>query len=251
MIGSLRAELRKIWSVRSTYIILLFSLVLMGIFAFWVEGIKAGSGDGAPVTYPYKLASLMRDAITNLAFFGSLVGVLSATHEYRYNLITYTLTSSRSRSKVLFAKVLAVSIYALLFAVFVALFSAAFMYVGLGIKGLTLVHQIIPGDLWWRILFEAWGSAMLGLLIATIVRQQVGAIATFFIIPVAVEPLIALLLKTNQVYLPFIALQQVTHLEGSGMSHLLSHSKAALVTVIYIGVGWIVAWYLFLKRDAN
>jgi hypothetical protein len=68
---------------------------------------------------------------------------------------------------------------------------------------------------------------------------------------VAVEPLIALLLKTNQVYLPFIALQQVTRLEGNSMSHLLSHSKAALVTVIYIVVGWIVAWYLFLKRDAN
>lgn len=249
MINSLKAELRKIWTVRSTYGFLLFSLFLMCVFAFWVEGIKAGDGSKA-VSDPYKLASLLRDAITNLAFWGSLVGVLSVTQEYRYNTITYTLTSSRSRSQVLLSKILAVTIFSIVFTLFVLVFAGALMYLGLAIKGFTLSHQIIPSSLLWRVFFETWGSSMLGLLIAVIVRQQIGAIVTFFAISVIVEPLVGLLLKDNRIYLPFLALQQVTHLEGSDLQNVLSHGKAALVVCVYIVVGWAVAWYLFLKRDA-
>jgi ABC-type transport system involved in multi-copper enzyme maturation permease subunit len=250
MIQMLKPELRKIWTVRSTYALLLFNFALMCIFAFWIEGYKAGESSKA-VTDPYKLASLLRDAATNLAFWGSLVAVNAITQEYRYNTIMYTLVASRSRTQTLLSKVVAVSIYALFFAVFVLVFAGGLMYLGLAIKGLSLSHQIIPSDLLWRILFEIWGFCMLGSLIAVIVCHQVGAIATFFATSVIVEPIIGLLLKDNRIYLPFMALQQVTQLEGSDLHHVLSHSKAALVVCVYIAAGWLVAWFLFLKRDAN
>jgi ABC-2 type transport system permease protein len=250
MISSLKAELRKIWTVRSTYGILIFSFFLMCVFVFWIEGIKAGDGS-KPVTDPYKLASILRDAVTNLVFWGSLVGVLSATYEYRYNTITYTLTAARSRSRALLAKVTAVSVFSIVFTAFVLISTVVLLYLALSIKGFTLAHQVIPADLWWRVFFESWGGAMMGLLIAVLIRQQVGSIAAFFLIPSAVEPLIGLLLKNNQIYLPFIALQQVTGLEGSSLPHTLSHGKAALVVCAYLAVGWFIAWYLFLKRDAN
>ncbi|HSX44167.1 MAG TPA: ABC transporter permease [Candidatus Saccharimonadales bacterium] len=250
MIASLKSELQKIWTVRSTYLILLFSFGLMCIFAFWIEGVKAGESSKA-ITDPTKLASLISDAITNLAFWGGLVGILSATHEYRYNTIMYTLTSSRSRTKTLFAKVFAVAIFAVVFTVFVAVMAPIMMYLGLAVKGFSLTHQVIPTDLWWRVLFEGWGMSMLGLLLAILIRVQVGAIAAFFVIPVAIEPLAGLLLKENRAYLPFLALQQVTGLMGSDLHHVLSHSKAAMVVCAYLVVGWIVAWILFLKRDAS
>ncbi len=250
MIASLKSELRKIWTVRSTYLLLLLSFVVMCIFAFWIEGVKAGESSKA-VTDPTKLASLMSDAITNLAFWGSLVGILLATHEYRYNTIMYTLTASRSRTKTLLAKVVAVSIYAVLFSIFVVVFAAALMLLGLTIKGHTLSHQVIPHDLWWRVIFEGWAMSMFGLLLAMLIRVQVGAFAAFFIIQVAIEPLAGLVLKDNRIYLPFLALQQVTALMGSDIHHVLSHGRAALVVCAYLIVGWIVAWILFLKRDAN
>lgn len=250
MIASLKSELRKIWTVRSTYAILLFSLILMGVFAFWIEGVKAGMNSKA-ISDPTKLASLISDAITNLAFWGGLVGVLAAAHEYRYNTITYTLTASRSRSRTLLAKLLAVSGFALFFAIFVTVFAIGFMYLGLGLKGFSLAHQVVPTGLIWRVLFESWGYSMFGLLLATIIRQQVGSIAAFFIIPTGVESLLGLLLKNNRVYLPFLALQQVTGLMGSEVLHVLSHGRAALVVGIYLVIGWAVAWFLFMRRDAN
>lgn len=250
MIASLKSELQKIWSVRSTYLILLFSFVLMCIFAFWVEGIKAGESSKA-VSDPTKLAALIRDASTNLAFWGGLVSILLVTHEYRYNTIMYTLTASRSRTKTLFSKIAAASIFSLIFTVFVAILAPALMYLGLALKGFTLSHQVITADLWWRILFEIWGMSMFGLLLAFLIRVQVGAIAAFFVIPTAIESLATLLLKDNRIYLPFTALQQVTALEGTDLRHVLTPGKAAGVVAIYLVVGWIIAWILFLKRDAN
>jgi ABC-2 type transport system permease protein len=250
MIGAFKSELRKIYSVRSTYAILLFSLVLMLIFAFWIEGIKAGA-NGAPVTSPTKLSNLALDAVTNLAFWGALVGILSMTHEYRYNTITYTLTAARRRTQALFAKVGAVSVFALLFTVFVGFASVGLMYLGLSIKGFSLAHQEIHSDLIWRILFEGWAYAMLGLLIACIIRIQVGAIAALFVLNAVVEPLIGVLLKDNQAYLPFSALQQVTKYQNGHLQHTLSHGRAALTVGIYLIIGWLVAWLLFLRRDAS
>ena len=88
-------------------------------------------------------------------------------------------------------------------------------------------------------------------VLAAIIRQQVGAIAAFFLIPALGEQLLSLLLKDNRIYLPFTALTQVTMPESAGVQNALSPGKAAFVVVLYIVVGWLVAWYLFLRRDAN
>ncbi len=251
MTASLKSELRKIWTVRSTYVVLLFALVLLGFFAFYTEGIKAGVNSKA-ITDPTKLADLIKAAISNLGTFGALVGILSFSHEYRYNTIMHTLTSSNSRTRSLFAKVTAVSIFAVSFTVFVTIIAVAFMYLGLAIKGLTLSHQIIPGDLLWRTLFVGWGFSMFGLVLASLIRQQVGAIAAFFLVPSLGEALAGLLLKDNRIYLPFSALQQVLQqLENPGGKHVLAPSHAALVVCVYLVIGWAAAWILFLRRDAN
>jgi hypothetical protein len=66
-----------------------------------------------------------------------------------------------------------------------------------------------------------------------------------FLIPGTVEQLLGLLLKKNQVYLPFSAL-------GAVLEHnQISYVRAATVVGLYVVVGWIVAWVLFLRRDAN
>jgi ABC-2 type transport system permease protein len=249
MINSLKAELRKISSVRSTYATLVFCFVIMCIFAFWVEGYKAGDGSRS-VTDIHKLAFLVRDAVGNLAFFGGIVGVLCFSYEYRYNTITYTLISSKSRVRILLSKILAVTHYSIFFTIFVAIFASILMYIGITLKGLSLGHQVFPADIIYKTFFSSWGFCMAGLLIASLIRNQVGAIATFFVIPAFIEPLASLALKDNRVYLPFTAMGQVT-VATPGLKHALSPGKAALVFSAYLVAGWIIAWYLFLKRDAN
>jgi ABC-2 type transport system permease protein len=249
MINSLKAELRKIYTVRSTYATLAFCFVIMCIFAFWVEGYKAGDGSRS-VTDIHKLAFLIRDAVGNLAFFGGIVGVLSFSYEYRYNTITYTLTASNSRVRILVSKILAVTIFSIFFTLFVSIFASILMFIGITLKGLTLGHQVLPVDVIYKVFFTSWGFAMMGLLIASLIRNQVGALATFLAFPAFIEPLAGLALRDNRIYLPFTAMQQVT-VASPEFKHALSPPKAALVFSVYIVVGWIIAWYLFLKRDAN
>jgi ABC-type transport system involved in multi-copper enzyme maturation permease subunit len=249
MINSLKAELRKIYSVRSTYATLAFCFIIMCIYAFWVEGYKAGNGSRA-VSDVHKLAFLLRDAVGNLAFFGGIVGILSFSYEYRYNTIMYTLTASNSRVRILISKIITVTLFSIFFTVFVALFATILMYLGITLKGLSLGHQVFPLDIIYKTFFTSWGYAMIGLLIASLIRNQVGAIATFFALPAFIEPLAGLALKDNRIYLPFAAMQQVTNASPE-LKHALSPGKAALVFSTYLIVGWIIAWYLFLKRDAN
>jgi ABC-2 type transport system permease protein len=248
MINSLKAELRKIYTVRSTYGILAFCFVIMCVFAFWVEGYKAGDGSRT-VTDVHKIAFLVRDAVGNLAFFGGLVGILAMAYEYRYNTIMYTLTASKSRVRILLAKIFAVSIYSVFFTLFVTIMVLILLFIGISIKGLSLSHQELPLDIIWRALFTSWGYAMAGLLLASLIRQQVGAIAAFFAIPIFIEQLAGLALKDNRIYLPFTALGQVTISEG--VKNALSPGKAAVVFSIYLIIGWIIASVLFLRRDAN
>ncbi|HET8709544.1 MAG TPA: hypothetical protein VFL85_04685, partial [Candidatus Saccharimonadales bacterium] len=83
-------------------------------------------------------------------------------------------------------------------------------------------------------------------LLAVLVRSQVGAIAALFLIPGVIEQLLMRLLKEKSIYLPFTALHSVINFDPK-----ISDIKSALVFGAYLVVGWIIAWIIFLKRDAN
>ena len=252
MIASLKSELRKLWTVRSTYVIFILSVGMICFFAFYIDGFKAGVNSRA-IDDPMKLAGLVRDAISSLAVFGAIVGILSVTHEYRYNTIMHTLTSSKSRTVSLFAKVIAVSIFAIFFTIIVTALAIAAMYLGLAAQGLTLGPQTFETGLLWRALFFGWGFSMFGLIIAVIVRQQVGAIVLFLLIPTLGENIAGAFLKDNRVYLPFTALMQVLQpqIAEKGQEPILTTTAAMVLTLVYIIIGSIVSWVLFVRRDAN
>jgi hypothetical protein len=98
MLSNLKSELRKIYSIRSTYVLILFALATMLFFAFYTEGMKAGLNSKA-VEDPTKLATLIRDAVSSLAFFGALVGILSVTQNTAITLLcTHSLVHGAVRS---------------------------------------------------------------------------------------------------------------------------------------------------------
>ena len=246
---TLKAEFKKLLTVRSTYVITALVTAFVIFIAFYVIGWRLTAVD---LHNPGQLASDVTGAL-NITLFGAIVAVLLVTHEYRYNTIMHTLTASNSRSKVLLSKFIVVSLYSLFLAVLIGVLSPIMTYLGVHAHGHTLVPQTLHvWNLAWRSLFYGWGYGMAGLLLALLSRNQVASIAALFVIPDLAEQLLSLLLKHNTVYLPFSSLRQVidAHSDRTDISSNLSPGKAAGVYCIYLAVGGLVAWYLFIHRDA-
>ncbi len=252
MMAALKSELRKLLSVRSTYYILGICLFALLLFAFYGNGIKANS---QALSNPGHLADQATQAINALAGLIGLVGLLLVTHEFRYNTIVYTLTASKNRTQVLLAKVLAVTLFSVVVTLAVSILSPLFAAIGIKFAGNHLTHQVINvPTLLWHCLFFGWGMAMTALAMAMIIRNQVGALVAFLFIPGPGEAILGILLKQNAVYLPFSALNQVisspTTSQGGPNTGHLSPGKAVAVFSFYLITAWLVAWYLFHKRDA-
>lgn len=248
MISTLKAEFRKLLTVRSTYVITALVVAFVIFIASYIEGWRLGAGD---LINSQLLSGDVLGAL-NITIFGAIVAILLVTHEYRYNTITYTLTASGSRTRVLLSKFVVISAYSLVLAVIVGVLSPLMSYLGLHLHGHTLVPQTLHiGDLAWRCLFYSWAYSTAGFVIAMLARNQVASIAALFLIPGLGEQLLGLLLlKKNAVYLPFTALNQVLQ-DGNVAQAKLSPGHAALVVTGYLAAGLIVAWALFLRRDAN
>lgn len=248
MMSEIKGEFKKLVTVRSTYFIFGFCLALLIFFGFYVSGWRITHTE---LLDPSNLASDVTSAVATVSVFAALVAVLLVSHEYRYNTIMYTLTSSNSRTKVLLAKILVITGFAIFFTLFFGFLSPIASVLGVHAHHLKLVHQTFHySTLLWHCLFYGWGYAMAGLVIAALIRNQVGAIITLFIAPATVEGLLGLLLKKNTVYLPFSSLSTVL---GQGMNYqnTITPFHAALVFCGYLIVGYAATWYLFLKRDAN
>lgn len=244
MIPLVKTELKKIFTIRSTYMIIALTVFLALLIAGYAKGYKLAGGElGSTSIFQDSLTNSVMITVTSV----SIVSLLLITHEYRYNTVLYWLISHRSRSLLLFSKVLAITIFSLLITVAISLIAVAATAIGANLAGHHLPAQSIAySAVLWRILFYGWGYGMLSLLIGTLIRNQVAAIATVFIFPSTIESLLSLLLKHNTIYLPFSALGAVIN-----KSEFLSYSKAAGVFLVYLLVGWLLAWWLFTRRDAN
>lgn len=245
---TLKSEIRKLLTVRSTYIITGLIVLLILLIAGYIEGWRLAPTD---LRSPQQFSSDVLGALS-LTIFGSIIAILLMTHEYRYNTIVYTLTSSNSRSKVLLAKIITISLYAVFITVLAGVLSPLAAYAGIHLHGHSLAPQTVHvWNLTWRSLFYGWTSGMVGLLLAVLIRSQIGAIVTLFLIPGLVEQFLAQLLKHSAVYLPFTARDQVLSTGGAATGGgSLTPTKAAFVFMCYLVVGWIVAWILFVRRDA-
>lgn len=243
MLSTIKAEFRKLLTLRSSYGTALVCLVLLVLFSFYGTGFHSQK---AELANPHLLGNQATDAINFLGVIGALVAVLLVTNEFRYNLVVYTLTAAKTRGQVVVAKLLAVTAYAVVFTVLVAVLSPLLAYAGLHLHGAHYVPQSIPyASIACRALYGGWVLFAYAFVIAMLIRNQVGALVTAFAFPGVVSQLLELVFRGNSKYLPYQALHNVL---GSGP---LSHGKASLVALLYVAVGVLISWWLFLRRDAN
>lgn len=265
MIPAIRAEFKKLFTIRSTYGWVLLALVIVGIYSFYGEGFKDSAAVIAQLQQKHAGGSqlFIAGTISVMSHFISLLGGIIAlmliTHEYRYNTITYTLTAINSRSKVILAKIVATFGFILVYSILLGLYGLGMIYLGLAFSHNALPHQDINYLTFiGKIVFHAEGYALAALLFGTLIRNMVGSFAALLIIPSAVEGLLSSILRHDSVYMPFMALDQVIQgpsLTGPHVNEAptgyLSAPKGALVFICYLVVAWAIAWYLFVRRDAN
>lgn len=247
MFAAIRSEFRKLLTVRSTYFNLIICLAIIGLFAGFGSGFRADPGSLKDV---HLLSTQSTSALVFVGLIFAFVGLLLAGNEYRYNTIMYTLTSVNRRYKVLFAKFIVITVFAVLVSIVMALFSPLCTIVGAHLADKHYVAQQF--DLWsvlWRCVVCGWGYAMYAFILLLIIRNQVGAIVTFLLVPLIGENILSQLFKNIGKYLPFNSVQAVAEPSGLGNHTTSAHSLA--VVLVYVAVGLLVSTVLFVRRDAN
>ncbi len=248
--ATIKAEFLKLFTIRSTYIMIILSIILITVFAFYFEGYKGNTGSPASTLAPEALQEIVSNSAGLTVTFASIISILFMAHEYRYNTIMYTLTSNVRRGRVLFAKVATIILFSIGYGLLAVGLAIGCYMAGLSLRDATLPPQSFEVlEHVGKVVFYFMGYALIGLLLAMLTRSVVMAIGTLLIFPITFEPLLSIILKEDAKYLPFTALDSTVG--ASMMPNVLPPGDAITVTCAYLAAIMLVTWLLFVRRDAN
>jgi ABC-2 type transport system permease protein len=223
----LRSELRKLRTTRTAPVLLLVAvaLALLGAFA---EGLSPPLEE---LAQEGQQRALIGGAATNAALLAVFVGLLAVTSEFRYGTIRVTLLFEPRRRVVLAAKLAAAALAGIVFAVAC---SAVAFGAGLAILAARDVEVALTGT---HTLVLVLGpvatsalSAMLGVTVGALIRNQVGAIVAVSVYALAVDALLFATVPSVGRYLPG---QAGNALSGLPNEDLLSPGLGAAVAVAW------------------
>lgn len=248
MFPAIKSEFRKLLTIRSTYILTIFTLLLVSFLAVWVFGAQQAS---VKADNPIYMADALYNILGTFVTFAVIIAILHVAHEYRYSTINYTLTATRSRLTVLFSKTFVLLTYTTVFGFLTLLIAYFGTKIGLDIKNVTLSPQQLDlTSVAWQYLAYSWGYVLAGIILAVIIRSLVGSIVAFFLIPTA-EGILSMLLKGDTKFLPFRSLDAIAATPNPVLTEALSHNAALGVFSAYALVFGALAVILFVRRDAS
>jgi ABC-2 type transport system permease protein len=266
MTDALRFEWTRIRTLRSTYwltgLALLLSALVAGIVAWVMRGDTIGVGEGGIILTGGSAFS----PLPFTAVFMGILGAFAFGHEYRHGTILATLAAVPRRGALAFAKCLVIAIWSLV----VAAASVSLNWVvawALAGESLALVDgaagRALLGYLCYVVL---WG--LLGLGLASLLRNMPATLVILLVFPLVVEPVVSSLALLDAMapvreyvhYLPFTAgnamSQSVATPEfaGGGENPMFGEQPTRLVSGLTF-TGWVAlvilpALALFHKRDA-
>jgi ABC-2 type transport system permease protein len=250
--NALRGELRKLWTVRTTWIITVFGWCLvalvtaMALFTTLVSERFAGTD--------VEVAAAV-EQLGSTAIIVLIVALLAMTTEFRHGTIGRTLQIVPSRTRVLLAKLGAGCVYAL------AYYATSLVLVGilLGLAAVVYGVSLSMGALTIAALWQApvalLLNAVLGVAVGALLRSQVAAITAVLLWFFVAENIIVTLLPAVGRWLPFQALNSLFVGEearqaalDAGMS-LLAAPTALTVFLAYVTAASIAAITLLRTRD--
>jgi ABC-2 type transport system permease protein len=200
----LGAELRKWWTVRTTWVLSLIGWGLVGLTtgaSLFSEQLSGAAFTGADEQVADAVGQIGANAMIVL-----IVALLAMTTEFRHGTIGRTLQLTPSRSWVLAAKLAAGVVYAVAFFAASLVIVVALVALAAGIEGVG----VAPGGETARALWQGPVglalNAVLGVAVGALIRSQVVAITIALVWLFVVENLVAALRPAIGRWLPFQAL---------------------------------------------
>ena len=222
MSGQLRSELLKLRTTRTVALLLLASAALAA-FGVSVEALSTSTRELAREATQRELLT----GGTSGVFFATLAGLLAVTSEFRYGTIRPTLLVEPRRRVVLAAKLTTAALAGVLFAGICVAVSFA---IGPAILAWRDVGFAVTSAHVLTLIFGSIGagvlSAMVGVAVGTLIRNQAGAIVALAAYAVAVDAALFAAAPSVGRYLPGKAGDA---LAGRAVEHLLTPGVGAVV----------------------
>lgn len=249
--NAFRAELRKLWTVRTTLVLTLMGWALVGLSASaWMFSTMMGhrfSGTDRQIADSI-------DQIGGTAMIVLIVAILAMTTEFRHKTIGRTLQITPGRTRMLTAKLGAGIVYAL------AYFATSLVLVAVLLLVASMVHgaSLSPGaetvTALWQGPVGLVLNAVLGVALGALIRSQVVAITATLVWLFLVENLMAALAPSAGRWLPFQALNALfvpaELADGApGTATLLEPPVALAVFLSYAAAAAAAAVMLLRTRD--
>jgi len=194
--NAVRAETRKLLTVRLWWLLLLILFGYVGFTAGILGGIFGALSDSPAGQRGYLptagLAPLVYSVATSVGYvFPLLLGVLATTTEFRHQTLTPTFLADPRRGRVLGSKMIVL-------AVFGAVFGVVGLLASMGIGGSLLAATgqdtaLADGDTWVlvaRVVLAMAIWAVLGVGLGVMIPSQVGAIVVVLAFTQFVEPIL-------------------------------------------------------------
>jgi hypothetical protein len=249
--GAVAAEIRKLTSVRATWILTLLGWAFVGLgVATTLFG-----GFGGPFTGDAgQVADAVGAAGSNSAIV-LVVGLLLMTTEFRHDTIGRTLQLTPSRTRVLAAKLAVGALYAVVFVIGALVVVAALVAIAGATEGVDLRIDGGSVEVAWQALVGMVLTSLLGVAFGALVRAQVVAVTVALIWVFAIENVVAGLLPDVGRWLPFQAVNGLFLSEAAiasapdGTFIVLEPIQALGVFLAWVAVFLVAAGLLLRYRD--
>ncbi|MQM24173.1 ABC transporter permease [Glycomyces albidus] len=195
--GLLRSEWTKLWSLRSTWIVLLCAVVFAGGLGALISGsVPTDQGfSGADMSLGFAMAGVSLSSV-----FIAVLGILTVTGEYSTGSIRSTMSAAPRRLSVLWSKAAVYgAVVAALFTVmvFATFFLSQALFDGTALGGISVGDDGVLGALLGYVAMIVY-LALLAIAIGAILRNSAGSIG-FYIGVIMILPELATLLPWNWV----------------------------------------------------
>jgi ABC-2 type transport system permease protein len=248
----LAAEVRKLWTVRTTWILTLvgLGLVLLSTGTLVFSELMVG-----PFTGSEEQLAAAVDQIGSNAIIVLVVALLAMTTEFRHGTIGRTLQLTPSRTAVLTSKLAVGVVYAVAFFAASAVVVAGVLLLGTVTEGVALQFGGEVGRSVWQGLIGLALNGMFGVAVGALLRSQVVAITLVLVWLFVVENLFAALWPGIGRWMPFQALNalflsdEVLANVPAGATAPLEPATALATFLAYVLLATVTAGLLLSHRD--
>jgi ABC-2 type transport system permease protein len=219
MIRLIRAELTKLTTTRLIY----GTAAAMAAFAALTVAANILDRQGAPPLAADHFPMLVAGPVTLLSGAALVLGILGMAGEFRHQTVTQTFLVTPDRGRVVAAKLVAYPLAGIALTLVILAFTGAVATCWLAAKGITpslldaRLGRVVIGAV-----LAAGLCALVGVGVASLVRNQVAALVGVAVWVLLVEGLLMSLLHAPSLgkWLPSAAAATLTNPGGAGLSRL-------------------------------